>query len=83
MSVVDAINNLSVSSPPVLKLQQLVLECLSFNAWVVAKHLPGVVNDIADSLSRLQWERFRLLAPEVDEIGLQCPNRLWDLLVEL
>ena len=39
------------------------------NAMLQAKHLPGVSNSIADSLSRLQIQRFRLLAPEVDIVA--------------
>ena len=35
------------------------------NIWFKAVHVPGVLNDIADSLSRFQIERFRMLAPGV------------------
>lgn len=81
MGVVLAINQLSASSPPVVKLlQQLVLECLALNAWVMARHVAGISNDIADALSRSQWERFRSLAPAADKEGVACPKRLWDLL---
>lgn len=81
LGVVFAINQLSASSPPVVKvLQHLVLECLSWNIWVVAKHVPGVCNTIADAISRSQWERFRELAPEADEVGTECPVHLWELL---
>lgn len=61
-------------------LQQLVLECLSLNAWVVAKHVAGVSNKIVDSLFCSQLERFRSLAPKVDEEGMCCPEHLWGLL---
>ncbi|KAM3922975.1 uncharacterized protein RB166_012055 [Leptodactylus fuscus] len=78
--VVQAINNLSASSPPVVcLLQQLVLRCMSLNAWVVAKHVPGIHNGIADALSRLQWERFRVLAPEAQEEGDPFSEDLWNL----
>lgn len=81
LGVVVAINQLSASSPPVVKLlQQLVLECLSLNACFVARHIPGVKNEIADALSRLQLERFRRLAPQADRVGVACPARLWTLL---
>lgn len=50
LEVVTAINQLSVSSPPVVKvLQQLVLEGLSLNASVVAKHMTGISNNIKDA----------------------------------
>ncbi|KAM3924714.1 uncharacterized protein RB166_008052 [Leptodactylus fuscus] len=80
MGVVQAINGLSASSPPVVcLLQHLVLLCLSLNAWVVAEHVPGVDNCIADALSRLQWDRFRELAPQAQEIGDPWPEALWEL----
>ncbi|KAM3936678.1 uncharacterized protein RB166_018784 [Leptodactylus fuscus] len=83
-SVVCAINALTASSPPVVRLlRQLVLRCLSLNAWVVAVHVPGVSNVIADSLSRFQWERFWQVAPEADDRGLPCPDHLWSVVLPL
>ncbi|KAM3909894.1 uncharacterized protein RB166_021519 [Leptodactylus fuscus] len=52
LGVVQALNRLSASSPPVVRvLQRLVLECLRLNACVVAVHVPGVptVGAIQDS----------------------------------
>jgi len=37
--------------------------CLQNNILFRARHVPGVKNDLADSLSRLQIQRFRLLPP--------------------
>ncbi|KAM3934863.1 uncharacterized protein RB166_002258 [Leptodactylus fuscus] len=80
LGVVQAINGLTASSPPVVcLLQQFVLLCLSLNSWVVAVHIPGIKNCIADALSRLQWERFRELAPDAEKIGDSWPEDLWDL----
>ncbi|KAM3936010.1 uncharacterized protein RB166_003095 [Leptodactylus fuscus] len=79
-SVVSAINSLTASSPPVVcLLRYLILKCLSLNAWVVAVHVPGVSNVIADSLSRFQWERFHAVAPDADVEGHPCPAHLWDV----
>lgn len=60
LGVVSAINQLSASSPPVVRLlQQLVLKCLFLNSWVVARHVAGVSNDIANVFSCSQFlERF-------------------------
>ncbi|XP_040294444.1 uncharacterized protein LOC121005739 [Bufo bufo] len=81
LGVVQAINSVTASSPPVIcLLQQLVLRCLSLNAWVFAVHVPGSSNCIADALSRFQWERFRQLAPEASQVGLVCPESLWEIL---
>lgn len=65
IGVVADINQLTASSVMVVKLpQHLVLECLSFNAWVMAWHMLGVSNDTADTLSCSQWDCFRRLVPE-------------------
>ena len=47
--------------------RRLVLACLNFNIVFRARHVPGVKNVLADSLSRLQVSRFRQLAP----VGVQ------------
>lgn len=61
LGVVQVINRITASSPPVIRLlQHLVLRCLQLNVFIHAVHLPGVENVIADALSRFQWERFRV-----------------------
>lgn len=80
MSVVHVINRLSARSPPVISLLRfLVLRCLQLNVWFRAKHVPGVANSIADSLSRSQFDLFRSLAPAASPVGLPCPKSLWTL----
>eukprot|EP00079_Xenopus_tropicalis_P012677 XP_002939985.2 PREDICTED: uncharacterized protein LOC100487960 isoform X1 [Xenopus tropicalis] len=81
MSVVMAINNLTSGSRPVLcLLKHLVLRCLQLNVRFGAKHVPGYTNEIADSLSRFQWDRFRRLAPEAAAQGESCPDLVWRLI---
>ena len=46
---------------------QLVMACLNFNILFRARHVPGVKNVLADSLSQLQVFQFRRLAP----VGVQ------------
>lgn len=83
LGVVQAINKISASSPPVVRfLRHLVLLCLCLNCYVRAVHVPGVTNNVADALSRLQWARFRMLAPGAGQHGRPCPDHLWDITFE-
>ena len=43
--------------------RKLVLSCLKHNILFRARHVPGIHNNLADSLSRLQIQRFQQLAP--------------------
>ena len=43
--------------------RKLVLVCLQNNMLFKAKHVRGLHNTLADSLSRLQVEKFKCLAP--------------------
>lgn len=80
LGVVQAINQQTAGSRPVVSLLRfLVLKGLSLNALLVAKHIPGVCNGIADALSRFQMERFRNLAPSAAVDGIPCPGHLWKL----
>ncbi|XP_022805339.1 uncharacterized protein LOC111342506 [Stylophora pistillata] len=46
-----------------LFVRKLVLVCLNYNICFKAKHVPGLQNKLADSLSRLQLQIFKQLAP--------------------
>ena len=50
-----------------------VLVCLRFNIRFKAVHVPGVLNVIADSLSRFQASRFRAAAPQADTVMTPLP----------
>ncbi|XP_040211442.1 uncharacterized protein LOC120942272 [Rana temporaria] len=83
LGVVQVINRVTASSPPVIRLlRHLVLRCLQLNVFVYAVHLPGVENVVADALSRFQWDRFRELVPEAGERGVPCPEWLWQIPLE-
>lgn len=83
MGVVQAVNQQSANSPPVLRLlRHLVLRGLYQNSWFVAKHIPGVSNSVVDALSRLQWDRFCVLAPEAEQCRIPCPKWLWSVVWE-
>ena len=51
------------------------------NFHFTARHLAGIKNKIADSLSRLLLQLFRQLAPEADKDPQICPGPqqlIWD-----
>ena len=54
----------------------IVCQCLRYNITFKAIHVPGERNDIADSLSRFQVNRFRTLAPQADIAMTPIPNLL-------
>ena len=54
--------------------RKLVLVCLQNNIVFKAKHIRGINNTLADSLSRLQIQKFRLLAPvHMDQTQTEIP----------
>ncbi|KAM4652053.1 uncharacterized protein O3C94_014388 [Discoglossus pictus] len=80
MSVVQAINSTTASSPPVVRLlRQLVLKCLQLNILVRASHIAGVKNVVADALSRFEWEKFQRLAPFAKVEPTLFNAELWNL----
>ena len=63
-SVVSIVNTKRSRIPRVMDLvRHLTLLTLRFNFYIRAEHIKGKRNDIADSLSRFQMNRFRKLAP--------------------
>ena len=44
------------------------------NFHVMITHVKGTTNDIADSLSRQQLHRFRLLAPNANPVPVATPD---------
>ena len=64
-AVVHVINRSSCRNPRLMFfVRHLVLACLKYNILFRARHVPGVHNPLADSLSRLQVQRFRKLATQ-------------------
>jgi len=67
-ALVHVINKCSCRDQTLMAfVRKLVLACLQYNILFRAKHVPGVHNEIADSLSRLQIDRFRCIAPPIME----------------
>ena len=62
--VVDIINSKHSKSPKIMALvRTLTLLTLEYNFYFKAYHIPGILNSIADCISRFQMEEFRTLAP--------------------
>jgi hypothetical protein len=60
LALVSVINSQNSKEPRVMHLvRELVLSSLNQNIWFCAQHIAGICNILADSLSRLQVERFQ------------------------
>jgi hypothetical protein len=74
IATVWAINKGRSHSPAMMQLmRRLVLVAAEWNFAFASEHIPGVKNDIADALSRLQYPRFHQLAPEADRVPSSVP----------
>ncbi len=73
-TVVTCINKKTSKCPMIMGLlRPIVLKCLMNNILFKAKYVPGEINQIADSLSRFQNQRFRELAPEAEAVMTPLP----------
>ena len=73
-ALVHVINKQSCKDKPLMRfVKKLVSICLQHNIVFKAKHIPGIYNHLADSLSRLQVLTFRRLAPAHMD---QCPTEI-------
>lgn len=80
-ALVDIINSKSSKSDRVMcLLRPLVLTTMNYNIQIKCSHIAGSTNEIADSISRFQWTRFRQLAPEADTFPTPIPSEFWPLL---
>ena len=57
----------------------LVLDCLRLNVIIKARHIRGLDNKLADSLSRFQMQTFHQAAPQADALPTTIPDYLWQL----
>lgn len=53
--------------------RKLVMACLCHNIVFKANHIPGVNNNLADALSRLQVQAFKQMAPQMDSLPTPIP----------
>ena len=81
MAAVCVLNSMSSKSRQVLALLRiLTMQGIFNNCLVKADHIDGCKNDVADALSRFQYERFRRLAPFADKQATPMPAHLWNIL---
>ncbi|KAJ1164253.1 hypothetical protein NDU88_004698 [Pleurodeles waltl] len=77
LAVVQMVNRQSAREAGLLQLLRVfVLHCLRNDIQFSAKHVPCVHNDIADALSRSQWERFHGLTTGVALRRIRMPKAL-------
>ncbi|XP_041347370.1 uncharacterized protein LOC121367333 [Gigantopelta aegis] len=76
-AVVVVINKKTFKCAMVMTLlRKLVLITLRKNILLIAVHIAGKKNVIADAISRCQWDKFRKLTPEADWIPAKIPPQV-------
>ena len=83
MAVVNMISQQTSRDPDCMTLiRKMVLICLRHNILFKSKHISGSKNLLADSLSRLQIQKFKTLCPDAEESKTAIPLAAWSLLVK-
>ena len=79
----SVLNKRSSKSKMVMSLvSPFVLVCMQYNILFRAVYIPTKLN-IADSISRKQWDRFRQVAPRADHFPLPIPSAFTNLISSL
>ncbi|XP_052428992.1 uncharacterized protein LOC127970440 [Carassius gibelio] len=74
-AVVQCINKGRSHSPALMPLLRRLIWIAACDQFIIsAKHVPGTENQIADSLSRFLFQKFRTLAPEADQFPTPVPH---------
>ncbi|RXN38445.1 poly [Labeo rohita] len=73
-AIVHCINKGRSHSPALMPLLRRLIWISACDQFIItAKHIPGSKNQIADSLSRFAFQKFRSLAPEADPLPTPVP----------
>ena len=64
-------------------LRYLILSCLKFNIDLRCIHVPSKLNAKSDSLSRIDFQRFRRLAPDAKPYPHKLCEEIWPLSMDL
>ena len=77
-AVVHILNSQTSKADYVMVLVRIItLNCLQLNVVLRAEHLSTSRNAVTDSLSRLQMNRVRQLAPDAEPEPESVPDHLW------
>ena len=63
--------------------RKLYLFAAQFGFSVSLKHILGIYNPIADSISRFQVDKFKELAPHAEETQTQIPQSVIEVLLNI
>ena len=81
MAVVHVVSALSSKDPTIMHLLRCLCYYLArYNIHIRAKHVPGVLNTVADSISRNSMQVFRQLAPHASQYPTPVPTVLKELM---
>ena len=81
LALVSIVNKRSSKVKNIMKLiQPFVLLSMIHNVQFKAVYIPSAKNEISDSLSRFQDNRFRFLVPETDKSPVQIPSVFLNLI---
>lgn len=84
LALVEILNKQSSRSKRIMDLMRLfVTLVLQHNIVFRSFHIPGLLNEISDSISRQEWNRFRALAPEANTEPEQIPSHFRDLIYNM
>ena len=60
-------------------LRAITLLCLRLNIAFKSLHVSGCFNQLTDSLSRFNLQKFQELAPDADQEATLVPSCLWNI----
>ena len=84
MAVTHFLNAKSGKSERVMSLvREIVLWLLQFNVIINSSNLRDSENQVTDAISRMQWDKFRELAPEAKPYPAEIPTDFLKLLPEM
>jgi len=64
-------------------IRPVVLLTMQYNIQFKAVHIQGIKNEIADSLSRFQMQRFRKVAPQADVEPAMIPIKFLTIISDM